>query len=78
MQSGESDDWVSFKEGVVAAHGWRLNPRLDYQNRYDQMVLIVDDFITQGLKPDVTQVERGFRDEAAASLAFWRKITRGP
>lgn len=70
------DDWVKFKEGVVAAHGWRLNPKEDAQQRYDQMVDIVDALITAGLNsPDSIPMGMSFKDEADASLAFWRSTT---
>ena len=71
------DDWVSCREGVVAAHGWRLEPRPNAEKRYDAMVSAVDQIISEGLKESKVEIPMSFGEEAAVSLRRWRKIT-GP
>jgi hypothetical protein len=78
QQSQNHEDWVNFREGVTSAHNWRLNPREGAQVRYDQMVAVVDDLITAGLKQeDPMRMQTSFAEEARKSLALWRQVT-GP
>jgi len=71
-----AQDSVIFRETVVAAHGWRLQPRLEAQERYNAIVASVDGVIAQGLEGHI-QTSPGFADEAKASLRRWRMLT-GP
>ena len=73
------DDWVNFRDGIVAAHGWRLEPRPGAQERYDAMVAEIDRVISEGLSQNqvAPSIRERFGEEARASLRRWRRLT-GP
>jgi hypothetical protein len=75
QQDQAPDDWAYFRDGVVAAHGWRLQPRPDTQERYDAMVAIVDKMIAEGLSKSEIRMQQSFGEEAKASLLLWGRIT---
>jgi len=78
QESTNHDDWVSFREGVKAAHGWRLDPPgHGAKDRYQAMTTIVSDLITEGLKRGEIKTEESFDADAKASVGLWRSIT-GP
>jgi hypothetical protein len=77
QQSHSRNEWFSFKDGVVAAHGWRLQPQPDAQIRYNAMLAVTDQLIVEGLSRDEIAMQGNFGDEARLSLALWRTIT-GP
>ncbi len=70
------NDWVTFREGIVSAHGWRLEPRPNVE-RYNTMVSAVGRLISEGVQESGLKMPMSFEEEVAMSLSRWRRIT-GP